>query len=104
MRENDAGSRWGGVARGRYTESSKNPQQISGSDFRTLQDRAALSVNDARTCEISDTPLTQPRPIPFAGRSADLLRVAAVQLPRLDPEDRAALLPYVQRDMAKVTK
>jgi hypothetical protein len=28
-----------------------------------------------------------------------LLRVAAVQLPRQTPEDRAALLPYVKRDM-----
>jgi hypothetical protein len=31
-----------------------------------------------------------------------LLRVAAVQLPRLSPEDRAALLPYVRRDMEGV--
>lgn len=34
----------------------------------------------------------------FADRSA-LLRVAAVQLPRLSAEDRAALRPYVERDM-----
>jgi hypothetical protein len=32
-------------------------------------------------------------------RSEALLRVAAVQLPRQTPEDRAALLPYVKRDM-----
>lgn len=31
-----------------------------------------------------------------------LLRVAAVQLARLDPEDRAALLPFVNRDMEAV--
>lgn len=30
-----------------------------------------------------------------------LLRVAAVQLPRLSAEDRAALLPYVKRDMER---
>jgi hypothetical protein len=30
-----------------------------------------------------------------------LLRVAAVQLPRLEPEDRAAIMPYVKRDMAR---
>lgn len=36
-----------------------------------------------------------PKPYP-----ADvLLRVAAVQLPRLSAEDRAALLPYVKRDL-----
>jgi hypothetical protein len=35
-------------------------------------------------------------PVP---RSEALLRVAAVQLPRQTPEDRAALLPYVKRDM-----
>lgn len=28
-----------------------------------------------------------------------MLRIAAVQLARLDPEDRAALLPFVKRDM-----
>lgn len=33
---------------------------------------------------------------------ANLLRVAAVQLARQTPEDRAALLPYVKRDMARV--
>jgi hypothetical protein len=36
----------------------------------------------------------------FASRSA-LLRVAAVQLPRLDREDRAALRKYVERDMGR---
>lgn len=30
-----------------------------------------------------------------------LLRVAAVQLPRLSAEDRAALLPYVKREMGR---
>jgi hypothetical protein len=30
-----------------------------------------------------------------------LLRVAAVQLPRLDREDRAALRKYVERDMGR---
>lgn len=30
-----------------------------------------------------------------------LLRVAASQLPRLDPEDRAALLPHVKRDVER---
>lgn len=30
-----------------------------------------------------------------------LLRVAATQLPRLSAEDRAALLPYVKRDMGE---
>ena len=33
--------------------------------------------------------------------AAALLRVAAVQLPRLEPEDRAALLKYVERDLTK---
>lgn len=32
----------------------------------------------------------------------ELLRVAAVQLSRLSPEDRAALRKYVERDMAAV--
>lgn len=36
-----------------------------------------------------------------SGRVANLLRVAAVQLPRLSAEDRAALLPYVKRDMGR---
>ncbi len=33
--------------------------------------------------------------------SVALLRVAAVQLPRLSAEDRAALLPYVKREMGR---
>lgn len=37
----------------------------------------------------------------FRHRSDTLLRVAAVQLPRLSAEDRAALLPYVKRDMGR---
>jgi hypothetical protein len=35
------------------------------------------------------------------GKSEALLRVAAVQLPRASAEDRAALLPYVKRDMVR---
>jgi hypothetical protein len=34
-------------------------------------------------------------------RTEALLRVAAVQLPRLSAEDRAALLPYVKREMGR---
>jgi len=37
---------------------------------------------------------------PFrAERVPALQRVAAIQLPRLSAEDRAALLPYVKRDI-----
>lgn len=36
------------------------------------------------------------------GRSSGLLRVAAVQLSRLDPEDRASLRKYVERDLTKM--
>lgn len=89
--------RWGGVAQGSNSESPTKPQELSDCDFRHVQDHAALSVNDSGTPERIDTRLTQPTPEMFASRS--LLRVAAVQLPRLDPEDRAALLPFVKRDM-----
>jgi hypothetical protein len=34
-------------------------------------------------------------------RSYPLLRVAAVQLPRLDREDRAALRKFIERDLTK---
>lgn len=40
----------------------------------------------------------------FASRSRDLLRVAAAQLPRLTPEERAALRPYVERDLHMVER
>ncbi len=62
-----------------------------------------MSVNDETSDFKHLRRLTVPdRPIESQGVSAplaNLLRVAAVQLARLDPEDRAALLPFVKRDM-----
>jgi hypothetical protein len=39
--------------------------------------------------------------VPKSYPAEALLRVAAVQLPRLSAEDRAALLPYVKREMGR---
>jgi hypothetical protein len=37
----------------------------------------------------------------YRHRSDTMLRVAAFQLPRLEPEDRERLLPFVKRDLAQ---
>jgi hypothetical protein len=49
-------------------------------------------MNEAQTGVYSSA-----RPVP------QLLRVAAVQLPRLEPEDRAALRKYVERDLTEAS-
>jgi hypothetical protein len=95
----DVDPRWGGVARRPDSEMPEKPQQQSGYDFRTLQDRAGSNRNVTGTCEKSGTRLTQPVGQAFAGRSEILLRVASIQLPRLSPGSRAALRKYVERDM-----
>lgn len=38
--------------------------------------------------------------VPKSYQPDALLRVAAVQIPRLSAEDRAALRPFIERDMA----
>ena len=48
-------------------------------------------MNEARKCDDNCAELVP-----------SLLRVAAVQLPRPSPEDRAALRKYVERDMEAV--
>jgi hypothetical protein len=61
-------------------------------------------VNIHRKRHRSDTTLGEPaRPFSdtFKASDAILLRVAAVQLPRIDREDRAALRKYVERDMGR---
>ena len=64
-----------------------------------------MSVNDEasdfkglRRLTVDSSPVESQE---VSGRLANLLRVAAVQLPRLSAEDRAALLPYVKREMAR---
>jgi hypothetical protein len=61
--------------------SQPNQEDAFTAGPRTNSERAR---NDPRSCK---TP------------GSSLLRVAASQLARLDPEDRAALRPHVERDM-----
>jgi hypothetical protein len=63
--------------------SQPNQEDAFTASPRTNGERAR---NDPRSCKTSET----------------LLRVAERQLPRLSPEDRSALLPYVRRDMEGV--
>jgi hypothetical protein len=52
-----------------------------------------MGMDRERKCNVQHVIVPKPYP------AEALLRVAAVQLPRQTPEDRAALLPYVKRDM-----
>jgi len=79
--------RWGGVARRSDSESRSKPQEIRGSDFRTLQVRARSSVNVSRTFKNGDTPLTQPVADLFVKRSW-LLQTAHEQYPFAEHADR----------------
>lgn len=63
-------SRWGGVAHAPDSESCSEPQELSCSDFRTMQVRDSSDVNATGTCEKSGTRLTQPVADSFAECSA----------------------------------
>jgi hypothetical protein len=53
-------------------------------------------------CKTSQNPRPEIKGLQAHCKTLDtLLRVALVQLPRLSAEDRAALLPYVKREMER---
>lgn len=75
-----------------------DPDGRSGGTTETPQDQGVvIDFVSQKPLEIGEKPGGLSHSI--HSRSSGVLRIAAVQLPRLSPEDRAALRKYVERDM-----